>query len=298
MSVTRRAINKDATWQRAWTADAVADLASITDARHGDVTFVTENGKWYNWRDDDTWELSFNSVVQTTTVTGTQNDFVLLPSVTQLRCNNATLVSFTGFTPGYNGQVLEVTSIGAGQVDTLNESTGSSAANRFTNPSTSGPTSCAAGKGSLVYIYDATTSRWRLVKHFQADWISVPYLSTDFVCDNDPTGVWTVDSGDLISYKYLLQGKIMTVAIVMVTSTTSGTPSIGLLIKLPLTFTISSVTNNVCINSLGGVFETGIVQVNNTVSATKIRILRIPITNWPVVTNTLNISFTLIFQVD
>lgn len=58
MGYTRRLTNKDATWARAWTADALADLVNINlDAgpRRGDVAYVTSEGKYYWWQDDGTW---------------------------------------------------------------------------------------------------------------------------------------------------------------------------------------------------------------------------------------------------
>lgn len=63
MAVVRRATDKDETWARAWTADVFADLATITDAGHGDVAFVTATGFWYTWRDDNTWEVAGSGIV-------------------------------------------------------------------------------------------------------------------------------------------------------------------------------------------------------------------------------------------
>jgi len=64
MAVVRRATDVDAVWARAWTADTFADLATIpagpgfVGPRHGDVAYVVDEGLWYNWRDDDTWQAS------------------------------------------------------------------------------------------------------------------------------------------------------------------------------------------------------------------------------------------------
>ena len=55
MAYTRRSTDKDAIWQRAWTADTPADLASIP-AVHGDVAFVTSTAEWRQWFDDGTWQ--------------------------------------------------------------------------------------------------------------------------------------------------------------------------------------------------------------------------------------------------
>jgi len=65
MAVVRSATETDATWARAWRADTFADLADIPTpedrgigGRHGDVAYVVDEGLWYNWRDDDTWQAS------------------------------------------------------------------------------------------------------------------------------------------------------------------------------------------------------------------------------------------------
>lgn len=61
MAYARRNTTLDATWQRAWTADAVVDLASISaiggvaGPKHGDIAFVTANSLYYLWMDDGTW---------------------------------------------------------------------------------------------------------------------------------------------------------------------------------------------------------------------------------------------------
>jgi hypothetical protein len=60
MAIVRRATDLDAVWARAWTADDVADLASVVgtgvnDAHHGDIAFVTATGLYYQFLDDGTW---------------------------------------------------------------------------------------------------------------------------------------------------------------------------------------------------------------------------------------------------
>jgi hypothetical protein len=60
MAIVRRATDLDATWARAWTADDVADLASVVgtgvnDAHHGDIAYVTATSSYYLFLDDGTW---------------------------------------------------------------------------------------------------------------------------------------------------------------------------------------------------------------------------------------------------
>lgn len=80
MGFTRRNTSDDATWNRAWTADAVADLTAIAAIvgserpHHGDIAFVTANSQYYLWLDNDTWiqitNITFNPVNLATQVTG------------------------------------------------------------------------------------------------------------------------------------------------------------------------------------------------------------------------------------
>ena len=63
MAIVRRHTELDATWARGWTADTIADLASVVDvppgfddAHRGDVTYVTAEAAYYTFRDDGTWE--------------------------------------------------------------------------------------------------------------------------------------------------------------------------------------------------------------------------------------------------
>jgi hypothetical protein len=159
-------------------------------------------------------------VIQTTTSTGTVNDFALTTGANVLRCNNATALTLTGFTAGTDGQSLIVVSIGAGQVN-LSHQTGSTAANQLINFATSGVTPLAAGVGWAQYVYDATTARWRLVSHEQGAWITPTYASGNYTA---ATGTWTVDSGDVTTQAYWLKGRTLTVAFNLVTTSVSATP--------------------------------------------------------------------------
>lgn len=121
------------------------------------------------------------TTVLTTTSTGSQNDFnpgTMTGPIVLLRCNNASLLTLTGIVAGVDGQLLFVESIGAGQVDLTPQSGSSSAANRLINLAAVGNTSLAAGSGTALYQYDATTARWRLITHDQGAWISYGGTST------------------------------------------------------------------------------------------------------------------------
>jgi len=161
-------------------------------------------------------------VIQTTTLTGAQNNFALTADCRYLYCNNASLVTFTGFSAGYDGQLLQVVSMNAaGQVALTPQSGSSTAANRFLNFATVGNTMLAANSGTADFTYDATAARWRLTNHQQGAWISPAYAGTDYT---SPTGTWVVGAGDVIAAAYLLSGRTLQIRVWVGSTDVTGTP--------------------------------------------------------------------------
>lgn len=175
------------------------------------------------------------SVTQTTTSTGSQNNFALTRSPkTFLRCNNATDLTLTGITAGVDGDLLQIVSVGAGNVLLAHQNASSTAANRLQNMATSGNTPLATGKGTATYVYDGTSAYWRLLTHDQGAWITPTFTAGDYTATGG--GSWTVASGDVITYAYLLRGKTLSVNYKIVTTTVATTAS-SLDIKIPGGFT-------------------------------------------------------------
>lgn len=198
-------------------------------------------------------------LVQTTTLTGTQNDFVLTTpaNVLVLRCNNATDITFTGFVAGTDGQVLIVESIGAGNVFVKHQNAGSAAANRAINFATSGDTPGATGSGMFVFVYDGTTARWRLVQHEQGDYIS--YAGTSTI-----TG-WASRTTTVI--RYYLRGKVLQLQWDLQGTSNAVTMSFTIPFTTQATGVTSSVhqvTDNGATPAAGGMvqFATGATVIN------------------------------------
>lgn len=166
----------------------------------------------------------------TITSTGTVNDLAGVTSNTFLLCNNATGLILTGFAAGYDGQRLLIVSMGAGAVALSHQNTGSGAANRLINFATSNDTNLAAGKGTAEYVYDGTATRWRLVMHQQGSFIDQTFVAGDFTAS---AGTWTVASGDVVTFAYTLQGRLLTVVFFVNTTTTSAGMGTDLQIKVP-----------------------------------------------------------------
>ena len=161
----------------------------------------------------------------TITTTGTQT-LLAIPAGTgplTIFANNATILTLQGIAAGLDGQSLAIYSIGAGQVDLVHQSGAAAAANRLVNFATSGNTSLAAGSGSATLIYDATSTRWRLLKHEQGAWITPSFAAGDFTGNGSMT--WTVTGGNRSTMKYLLTGRMLSLSFEVGGTTIGGTPS-------------------------------------------------------------------------
>lgn len=226
----------------------------------------------------------------TTTSTGNQDDFAHgSPSV--LRCNNASLLTLRGLAAGVAGQQIVIVSVGAGQVDLANEDTNSTAANRIVNGVT-GTISLAGGSGRAVLCYDATSARWRVIAHEQGAWISVPYSAGDFTASGSMT--WTVESGDLQTFSYLLRGRTLSIALGVSASSIGGTLSNGLLVAIPGGFSAPVLTQVPCIvsdsaigTSIGRWFASG----------TSLTIRRADGSNFAASTNNAGVQASIAFEV-
>lgn len=174
------------------------------------------------------------SVITTTTV-GTVNDFPLSGAVAGgdvvLLANNATFLQLTGIVaPAQNGTRLHIFSIGAGQVDLLNNSGSSAASNRILNGVTSTLTmSAATGRATLVY--NATEGKWRVLDHEQGNWYALSF-STSFFSSNGAM-VWSIDAPDMVDFTFYIKGKTEWVNIVLTGTSISGTPSTTLFVQIP-----------------------------------------------------------------
>jgi hypothetical protein len=142
---------------------------------------------------------------QVVSLTGVQNDLALTNGVRLVRCTNATKLTISGMTAGYDGQVVTVMSIGSGEVHFLHGDGGSSAANRFICVATSTTTPLAPNIGRATFIYDALTPCWRITGHDQG--APIPYNA---VLTNGVVGLTAPNIGSgTITASYLLWGRVL-----------------------------------------------------------------------------------------
>lgn len=232
------------------------------------------------------------------TTTGTVNNWAPgLSGNTLIRCNNATLLTITGFAAGVAGQRILLVSIGAGQVDLSHADAGSSAGNKLQNFATTGKTSLAAGIGVAEYVYDATSAVWRLVSHEQGDWITPAFAAGTYTGSASQT--WTVTSGQVTTQSYWLRGRQMTVTFSLDATTVGGTPSTGLQIGAAAWggFTVRASQFNAPIAYLldNSANAPGFLQINS--GGTVIRCLKQNLGNWTASTTATTVYGQITFGV-
>lgn len=215
----------------------------------------------------------------TTTATGNQIDFNF-GNATILRCNNATLLTIQGLKPGAPGQKLTIKSVGAGQVNLTHQDAASSGNCKLINFTTTGPTPLAAGTGVAILEYDSTTTRWRLVHHEQGEWISIAYNAGDFT--GHGTMTWTVDSGDLLTYRIWLKGRTLFINIAIANSVLGGTATSNLYLTLPMSYTTNGFLSfNVVLNVIdAGGPEAGEVVTSGPATSTLIQFWKLTEIAW------------------
>lgn len=148
-----------------------------------------------------TWTTLPIPTIQTTTSTGTVDDFAITsgPTALLLRCNNATALTLTGFATPAPGKRIELVSVGAGAV-TLSNVTGSAAANQIVTGSGAN-LALTAAQGRATLVYDGTTAMWRVINYTAGSafliqpgvlFPATQVPSTDANClDDYEEGTWT-----------------------------------------------------------------------------------------------------------
>jgi len=132
-------------------------------------------------------------IVQTTTSTGTVNDFALTAGAAVLRCNNATLLTLTSIAAGVDGQLLTIELVGAGQVN-INDQVAAlgTAANRIITGNAA-THAYEAGTGAVTLRYNGTLARWKVIAEKTMRFRCHAYKSAAQSLANNTTAVVTYD---------------------------------------------------------------------------------------------------------
>lgn len=82
------------------------------------------------------------------------------------------------------------------------------------------------------------------------EWVTPAFSAGDFTADGSMT--WTVGAGDVTTYAYIINGKMMTIMFAIETSSIGGTPSDTVKIAIPASKVATKQTTSFCILSDNG----------------------------------------------
>jgi hypothetical protein len=246
---------------------------------------------------DPTFQAPAGAGVSTVTTTGNITALALPTGTGNLviYMNNASLATIQGIAAGLTGQRLSIVSIGAGQVDLSHQDAAATAANRLINFATSGKTSLAAATGAAELEYDAANSRWRLVAHEQGAFITPTFAGGNFTANGAMT--WTVDSGDVTTYAYLLRGRTLFVEFDIQTTTVGGTLNSLLNVAIPAGYTLAKQQFSAAVwASNNGTATTGLI--GGPAASTVLGINKSDLTNWAAATNNTRVASSICVEVN
>lgn len=227
------------------------------------------------------------------TDTGAQNNWAPsgLSWNTLIEWNGAADIALTGLAGGVAGQMVTIKNVTTTKIATFAHASGSSsAANRFTNYATVGLTPIAAG-GTITYQHDGTN--WQIVDHEQGAWITPAYAGGTYTAGG---GTWTVDSGDVTSHKYRLNGRTLTFAVRIDTSSVASNAGGDLRVGLPAGFTSNESGQDAAVVFDNAVIsDVGVASV--TVGITYVAVFLKAFGNWANSTNNTYLRFTLAIEV-
>lgn len=230
---------------------------------------------------------------QTTSATGTQNNFDLNGRFTYLACSGAAPI-FTGFTvlgsaPSQGDRVI-IDNVGTGTTKVAHENASSTAAHRVICPSTAGQ--IIGAKGRMELVYSAADSRWREALVDPGAWITPAYAAGDFT--GEPPVTWAVDAGDLTTLAYQQRGKWVIAVFWIGPTSVGGTPSDPLYIRAFGFTTTKNLLAQTLRASDNGTLRVGYVATY----AGDTRIVLGISANWALCTNNTTVFGSVEFEVD
>lgn len=231
----------------------------------------------------------------TSSTTSNQNNWAPgLVGDTVISWSGAGDITVTGFAGGVSGQKVKFVNTGTNIATFSHQSGSSSAGNKFRNIATSAGTPVAGG-GYIEFQYDGTD--WRLVNYEQGAWITPTYAGGNYTAVAAMT--WTVDSGDVTTQAYRLDGRTLTVSFFIATSTVGGVVSTALLIGNGawggFTSTKSVLGGNIAYADAAGVTTAGIWQI--TAAGTSLSLFKSPVANWTASANNTSVYGSVTFEV-
>jgi hypothetical protein len=183
------------------------------------------------------------------------------------------------------GSVLVLRAENVARVVTVKDGTG--------NLLLSGDCALSATDRTLTLLYDGTNWRELARSVLSGAWVTPTFAAGNFTASGSMT--WTLAAGDVGTYAYVLEGKTMTVAFVLNTTTVGGTPSTGLRIAIPAGAVSAKPMYNPVLIIDNNVRGTGYAAVS--AAGTVIEITRTDAANWTASTDLTYVFGEIRFEV-
>jgi hypothetical protein len=149
--------------------------------------------------------------------------------------------------------------------------------------------------GSEPMLGDLNMGGFTILNDGGSPWITPAFNAANFTGNGSMT--WTVESGDVATYAYIISGKTMTVSLFINTTTVGGTPDNTLQVAIPAskvaTKAMASATSRLLDNN---VVRAGIMQV--LASGTVIQVLRDDAAAFTASTNQTGFRGQLTFEIN
>lgn len=126
-------------------------------------------------------------------------------------------------------------------------------------------------------------------------WVTPSFSAGNFTANNSMT--WTVGSGDVATYAYTIQGKTMTVAFGLNTTSVGGTPSTELRIAIPAGKTATKVIVNAVMALDNGAIVNDAYAITPA-GGTYIAIGKYTGANWSAATDSTYIGGQITFEIN
>jgi hypothetical protein len=128
----------------------------------------------------------------------------------------------------------------------------------------------------------------------QGEWTPVAFNAANFTASGAMT--WTLTAGDQTTFAYTLEGKTMTVALVLGTTTVGGVVSAQLRVAIPGGFTAAKTMDSAFKYLDNGTEGTGLCRVN-AAGTTLVLFKTLAAPNWTLATDATAISMQMSFEV-
>lgn len=221
--------------------------------------------------------------------TATLNDDIILVDASGAAC---TITLLSAVTMGA-GREIEVVKIDSSANTVTSDASGAQTINGALTKVFTAQYESAIMKSDGANLYLPVPPTATTADFLNAVWTTPSYSAGNFTANGSMT--WTVDSGDVITYEYVIFGKMMFLIFTVSASSIGGTPNTDLLLTIPASKVVAKEAHGHADFVLGATWISGSARA--IIGDTKIHILRSDGAVFPALTDTAYVRGQLFFEI-